>query len=176
MGGGDDDYDGDRGYPRSAKAHFYLVVNGRGAEQLQSTDIHDWFSFGASTSSDFIFVFIDIAFDLRLKKDLQTHKGGKELYRTIKERCPVFLYSVTSIPNLKSLASLEILPANDYQRDVGIIYSKIGRARNATRLNAIKFLKKANGYISLKPSIFGVGANLNQIIGDLLDRLERPAK
>jgi hypothetical protein len=42
----------------------------------------------------------------------------------------------------------------------------------STRRAAIAFLRKVNRYLHLKPNVMGVGANLNDLISDLIEALE----
>jgi hypothetical protein len=63
----------------------------------------------------------------------------------------------------------------NYDRDIDAIYKHMGLNSQTTRMVAIRFLKKVNQYTHLKPNFAGIGINLNEIVEDLLRRLENTA-
>jgi hypothetical protein len=168
-----DDYGGWGG--ASGQDFFYLIVNGRKTPHLSDSDVKSFFRTGVNTSSDFIFVFVDISSDRRLASDLERIEGGAEFYRKIEKMAPVFLITHVSIRHIANAKTIQLLPVRNYDKDVSAIYDRMGVHSPSTRKSAILFLKRVNKYLNLKPNLFGVGANFNDMISDLLDRMERSA-
>ena len=156
------------------KRHFYLIVNG--AEPTTAVDgqaVDSFFRAGVNSQSDYIFVFVDIASDHRLRNDLAKTEAGTALYERIASNSPAFLVCEGPIQKVTDLAGVLVSPIADYDTDVTLLYRQMGFDKPASRRAAISFLKRINRYLHLKPSIMGLGANLNEMIADLLARMER---
>jgi hypothetical protein len=160
---------------RANQRFFYLVVDGSGAGDVNQQDIQSFFRSGMNTGSDFVFVFIDIAVDDRLRQYLSAKKGGVSLYNEIQKKRPVFLISTKSLLNKTDVIDVELVAITNYDRDIDAIYKHMGLNSQTTRMVAIRFLKKVNQYTHLKPNFAGIGINLNEIVEDLLRRLENTA-
>jgi len=155
------------------KPHFYLIV--KSGDEAHSESIQKFFRMGVNTSSNYIFVFIDIRGERRLERDLKQLNGGARLYGEIAAAAPAFLITDGPIPKLESVKAAELYPISDYDKDVDHIYRRMGLHSKAKRMTTIAFLRRVNRHLSLKPSIGGFGVNLNEAITDLLDRMERTA-
>lgn len=168
------DYGGRGVNSEGDKRFFYLVVNGdAGLESVGSVDQQAFFRSGINSGQDYVFIFIDIASDKRLANDLMKRSGGQEFYWRIEQVCPTFLITQKLIKEIRNLELIELYPIKDYTKDVSILYEKMGLHQPGTRKRFIKFLRRLNAYGHLKPNIFGLGFNANEIIDDLIDKLER---
>ena len=154
---------------------FYLVVDGSAEGEVKRQDKQSFFRSGVNTDSDFVFVFIDIAVDDRLRQYLSAKKGGDSLFKEIQKKKPVFLISGKSLLSKTEVEDVELLQIKHYDRDIDAIYRHMGMHSRTTRMAAVRFLKKVNKYLHLKPNVFGLGVNINEIIEDLLRRLEYKA-
>ncbi len=152
---------------------FYLVVKTDRQSAVNQDDIQSFFRAGANTNSDYIFVFVDLTGDDRLCRYLSAKPGGSDLYRQIEQEAPVFLISDKSLTNKKDVSDVRLVKIKDYDGDAAIIYHEMGFDSSDTRRAAIRFLKRVNRYFQLRPGIFGFGLNFNEMISDLLERLER---
>jgi hypothetical protein len=164
------DYAGGGG--RDGKRHFYLVVLGDESNSLTDEHIRSFFRSGVNTGSDYVFIFMDIASDERLHKDLRRLTGNDLLFDDIVAKTPAFLTSDDPIPKLRSAHAIGVYPIKDYEKDIKVLYDKMGIHSLSTRRTAISFLRRVNRYLHLKPNIMGLGANLNELIADLIDLLE----
>src|SRR5262249_30560967 len=140
---------------------------------VSNDHVGKFFRTGVSTGSEYVFVFVDISTDHRLRGDLQRLPKGDILFGEIEDKAPAFLVSPLAIPKLSSAESIEVFPIKSYETDINVIYDKMGIHSSSTRKSAVRFLRRINGYLNLKPSIFGLGANLNEVISDLLDKIEQ---
>ena len=175
------DYGGGGAPPTSQwPRYFYLVVKSSNKNQtLDPIDIQKFFRTGVNTDENYRFSLVDIASDQRLKQDMLKMEGGASLYERLEAQLPAFIISFFGVPQIAGIpqmtvASFErIYPIRDYDCDVQVIYDQMGLEPPSARKAAIDFMKKVNRYFQLKPSIFGIGANVNDIISDLIERLER---
>ena len=119
---------GGGGNPNSPKQFFYLVANWKDPGNFSHKDMQNFFSLGAGTDSEFVFVFIDISTDGRLEKELLKHEGGPAFYEKLKTSAPAFVWSKIAIPNLLNISELEMFPIVDYSKDVEAIHDRIGKA------------------------------------------------
>jgi hypothetical protein len=127
---------------------------------------------GVNTGSNYLFVFMDVASDERLRNDLKRLTGNDFLFDEIVAKAPVFLASDVALPNVRDASSINVYPIKDYEQDIKILYEKMGINSLSTRRAAIAFLKRVNRYLHLKPNIVGVGLNLNEFFSDLIEKLE----
>jgi len=167
-----DDYGGG-GRGGTGVNYFYLVINNAAASDVGGQEIQSFYKTAVNTDGNHIFVMIDISSDQRLAKDLAKVSGGPELYAQIEANASVFLLSPKRIPDLGTIAAVEMVPIKNYEKDIDVIYAKMGLNSATTRASAIAFLRWLNDSFHLKPNIMGLGVNLNQMISDLLARLER---
>jgi hypothetical protein len=164
------DYGGAGG--SDGKKYFYLVIGGLGSHSLADEHISSFFRTGVNTGSEFVFVFIDIASDARLREDLRKITGNDLLFEDIAAKAPAFLATDNLIPELESAHGIHVYQIKDYENDIKVIYERMGINSLSTRRAAISFLRKVNRYLHLKPNIMGIGANLNDLISDLINALE----
>jgi hypothetical protein len=162
---------GDFGGASGAAARFfYLAVNGV-SSQVSDTDIKSFFRTGVNTSSDYIFIFVDISSDHRLRNDLLRLKGGDEVYARLLKNS-AFLISKTRVANIEDIKDIEVIELQNYDDDMDHIYKLMGIHSKSTRAAFIRFLRRVNRYAHLKPNVFGLGANLNDVISDMIEYLE----
>jgi hypothetical protein len=161
------DYGGGHGTPAR---FFYLAVNGA-SPQISDTDIKSFFRTGVNTSSDYVFVFVDISSDHRLRDDLLELKGGDEVYARLLKNS-AFLISKTRMADINDIKDIEVIELRDYDSDMDRIYKMMGIHSKSTRMAFIRFLRRINRYAHLKPNLLGLGANLNEIISDMIDYME----
>ena len=165
------DYGGGHG-PQAAR-FFYLAVNGP-SPAVSDSDIKSFFRTGVSTGSEYVFVFIDVSSDHRLRDDLLEIRGGSELYARVQKN-PAFLISRTRIADVKSADDIDVVDLGNYDQDMDVIYGRMGIHSKSTRQSFIRFLRRVNRYAHLKPNLLGLGANLNEILADMIDFLEKKA-
>ena len=89
------------------KPHFYLIV--KSGDEAHSESIQKFFRMGVNTSSNYIFVFIDIRGERRLERDLKQLNGGARLYGEIAAAAPAFLITDGPIPKLESVKAARTL-------------------------------------------------------------------
>ena len=164
-------YGRDLGGGGSWKRFFYLVVNGR--ESLDSQTEQSFIRSGVNSGQDYVFVFIDIATDKRLYADLIKREEGQKFYEQVEKDAPLFLITDKPVEQIKDVKQIEVCPIRNYEKDVSVLYDKMGLHLPDTRKRFLKFLHKVNQYAHLKPNIAGLGLNLNEILGDWIKRLER---
>jgi hypothetical protein len=152
---------------------FYLIILTDRDSAVKQDDIQSFFRTGTNTNSDYVFVFVDLAGDDRLRQYLSGKPGGADLYQQIEHEAPVFLIADKSLTNKKDVGDVRLFPIRDYERDAAILYQEMGFESPSTRRAAIRFLKQVNPYFQLKPNISGIGINLNDMIADFLEWLER---
>jgi len=156
-----------------ARRFFYLVVDSNQPNVgITSGDLQGFFEAGVNTSSDYVFIFVDIANDDRLRHILSAFQDGEEFYRRVKENTPYFLIMSRIMQEVTDLYEVRGQAIRNYSEDVSLIYEEMGLSSPSTRKAAISFLRRVNRYCSLKPSFFGIGVNINDVITDLIDRLE----
>jgi len=159
--------------PGQPQRYFYLIVRGpTDGNALTRDDVQSFFRSGANTGSDFIFVFVDIASDDRLQKVLSAKKGGDVFYERIESKAPLFLITDRAIKNVENLHTVKLTRITNYEKDVAVLFKEMGFEDADTRKSAIRFLKRVNRYIKAEPTIFGFGIKFNEIISDLLIRME----
>jgi hypothetical protein len=147
--------------------HYYLVIKGDAALNQETTQ--HFYRTGLN-AQDGVFVFVDIGSDSRLHDLLAKVKGGPELYSRIEREAPVFLATDMNIGGITDAEDIELRRITDYQSDLEYIYD--GLANEDWRDRTVNVLKQVNDYAQLKPSLFGIGINLNKLISDLIKRLE----
>jgi hypothetical protein len=151
---------------------IYLVIKGKD-QTVSNDEIQSFFKTGLNSHSGFGLCFIDIASDLRLSDYLSKIKDGDKLYAQLEKSAPAFVVTTQSLLYLSTIDAVEVIPISDYATDVNKIYERMGLTSLSRRLQAIEFLKKVNGYLQLKPNVFGLGFNLNDVLADLIKRLEQ---
>jgi hypothetical protein len=167
------DYGGGGGGVGAAVRFFYLVVkSGEPEGALDPTDVQSFFRSGVNTDESYAFTFIDINSDARLKDDLLKIENGPEFYQRLEASVPAFLITYVPISKLFNASVIKLYPISDYQKDAEVIYEHMGMNTPSVRQAAITFLRKLNSYSHLKPNVLGIGLNLNEVIADLLTRLE----
>jgi hypothetical protein len=152
--------------------YFYLIVKGNSDDALDSSDVQSFFRTGINTGSDYVFVFVDIANDDRLLKYVAGKQGGADFYQEIETKAPLFLIAEKPISNVQNLKEPRIHKISNYDHDLRLIYNEMGFDSPTTRVASIRFLKRVNRYLHLKPNLFGLGFNLNDMIADILNRME----
>jgi hypothetical protein len=168
------DYSGAGGPKTPAGYYFYLVVRSDERERsLDPDDIQKFFRTGVNAGRDYAFTMVDIMTDHRLGEDVLKMENGPAFYEKLDASTPAFLITRFPLHRLKDADDITLHPVTDYEKDVNIIYKEMGLPPVDTRRRTINFLRKVNSYLNLKPSIFGFGANLNEVIADLIKRLER---
>jgi hypothetical protein len=158
--------------PKYPRPFYFIVKDVATGNAVQQKDVQSFFRTGVNTGSDYLFTFVDIGSDERLSKYLAPKPGGDALYKDIEAKAPVFLVSDRAIKNVDDVRTITVHPIKNYTRDVQLIYNQMGFESPTTRLTAIRFLKRVNKYLHLKLNMFGLGVNLNDMISDLLDRME----
>jgi hypothetical protein len=155
------------------KRFFYLVVNGNAGEEKETLNNQQaFFRSGINSGPDYVFIFIDIGSDARLARDLCKRTGGDALYKQIEEKCPLFLITYRPIEHIGDVAAISVRPIKFYEDEVSVLYDEMGIKDLGARKRFVKFLRRVNRYANLKPNIFGIGANVNEIITDLIDKLD----
>jgi hypothetical protein len=170
------DYGGGGGSSTSPnKRYFYLVVKSdqQAPDTLDSKDVQKFFKTGVNSDEGYLFSFIDISSDHRLKADLLKMQNGPEFYEKLSVSTPAFLITYVPIPEIVGTSVIKLCPIKNYETDVQVIYDEMGLAPPSARNDAIAFLRAVNRYVQLKPNVLGLGANLNDLISDLITRLER---
>jgi hypothetical protein len=163
-----------------AQKWFYLVLRTGGDAGLPSEKIarlgnHDINSFVASGANlpDYAFVLVDIGGDARLETDLNKLAGGPELMARIKDKVPLFLITPSPIPQIDDIKDIAYHPIKDYEKDSDVIYAAMGLHRPKKRRAFVRFLKRTNQYLHLKPNILGIGVNLNEMIEHWLEHVDK---
>lgn len=153
---------------------FYLVIKTDQQEgALRSEDVQKFFRTGTNTSADYAFTVIDIATDDRLKNDVLKMEDGPAFYERLEASVPSFLVTYAPMPKIVGASVIKMYPVRDYDKDINVIYESMGLLPLDARKSFAAFLRKMNGYLNLKPNVVGLGVNLNQIIDDWIERLER---
>jgi hypothetical protein len=140
---------------------------------LSDEDINSFYKTGVNTSAAHIFIFYDIARDPRLRNDLRVRHGDNKLYTKIKESIPAFVFCSKRIQDVSDASGVEILAIKNYATDVDYIHKKIGLASASTRGAILRALKTINSYSGIRPGMLGITINVNQMISDLIDWLEK---
>jgi hypothetical protein len=167
------------GSTEPAHAWFYLVVKSDGTltipretvKRLGNHEIDSFFK-TAVKMPDYGFVLVDITTDSRLEAALQQLPGGASLMDRIMSEAPLVLISSIAIPKVTDANTIECFPIRNYDKDIDVIYQKMGIHAPATRRAAIRFFKRLNSYVKLEPNIQGIGFNISKMIADLLDKLD----
>jgi hypothetical protein len=166
------DYGGSGGPP--AGRYFYLIVKSNQTKgALKPGDIQKFVRSGVATSEDYAFTLVDIATDHRLRDDVLKIKNGQAFYERLDAKVPAFLITLAPISKIADADTIRLHPVGDYDESINIIYSEMGLLPLTVRRGFINSLKKVNSYLHLKPNFLGVGANFNEMITDLIARLER---
>jgi hypothetical protein len=168
-----------KGFPRhggcgsdTPSRYFYLIVKSQSPDAtINQDDIQKFVGSAVDSQRGYFFSLLDIATDQRLKDDLLRMTNGAAFFDQLLASVPAFLITYDAIPILKSADKIELYPISNYNNDVQIIYEHMGFARPAVRRGAIVMLEGLNKYIQLKPNIFGLGVNLNEVISDLIVRI-----
>jgi hypothetical protein len=102
---------------------------------------------------------VDLCSDSRLLNSLKNSKNGCELYEKIVSLAPVICISPCFIGNPKTTDSVKILNINEYtpQKLIKIISSRVDKIHERKAFK--EFLKYIDGLLTLKPEVFGVGAD-----------------
>jgi hypothetical protein len=156
------------------KRFFYLVVNGNiGNETVGLKQQQAFFRSGTNSGPDYVYIFIDIGTDNRLGIDLSKRSGGAALYKEIEEQCPLFLITDRPIHQLKDITNIKRHRIDVYDDDVSVLYKEMGISELTARKRFVRFLRRANRYANLKPNMLGLGVNVNEILADMIDKLEQ---
>ena len=164
------EYGGGGGGGAPHQDFYYLVINGEG-QTTSSEEIQNFYRTGINSQSNDIFVFVDVGTDNRLRDDLDKLPGGAELYESIVRQAPVFITTPMRIPMLTDLAKVHLHPITSYETDLDFIYKKF--RHTGWRVRTAATMKQVNAYLQLKPSFFGIGLNLNEMLADLIRQLEQ---
>jgi hypothetical protein len=163
-----EDYSGGGGRGGVGTAYFYLVVNGK--DKTVSVDhIQGFFKKGASLDEKSVFVFVDIATDKRMQQDLKARPGGLALYHETQSKAPVLLISSARLVNV-DLETVELFPIKDFSKEMENIARRVGSLPPEKKSGALRFLKRLNEYVLLRPNVFGLGVDLNKVLSDVIER------
>ena len=157
---------------RKNRRFFYLVTDSGKNKLLSADETQPFFRVGSKTDSKWVFVFVDIAQDHRLREDMETIDGGTRFFREeIKFKAPVLLITTAPLRSC-SIDKIQTVAFDRFEQAMDRIYAEMGVHAPTTRKAVIRFLKQVNRYGHLKPNIFGMGVNFNEIISDLIENWE----
>jgi len=165
-----EDYGGGGRPGKVGANYFYLVVSGKD-KTVSVDDIQKFFKKGASLDDKSIFVFVDIASDERMRKDLESRPDGPALFDRIESKAPVLLISETRLVEADP-DEVELFPISDFDKGMENIARRIGSLSAGKKQGTLRFLKRLNAYVVLKPTFWGMGFNLNEVLSDVIGRLE----
>ena len=83
------------------------------------------------------------------------------------------MLSKSNLSDKNSSNYVQVLPINNYKPDFGVLFMEMAMAPASAQRSTIAGLKRANAYIQFRPSIFGIGINLNEMIKDFIAALEK---
>jgi hypothetical protein len=169
MGAGDGSYPGSAHTP--GVSHFYLVM--KGVEGISNAEIQKFNRLGVNAGDDYMFVLVDITTDKRLGEDLSKLRGGKALFRRISRSAPVFIFSPRRLTDVQKVKDLQTRTIRNFDLDVKALYRRIGVPERSVRERWVSSLEVLNGFVRLKPGIFGMGLDLNKAVGHWLRSLRR---
>jgi hypothetical protein len=152
----------------SGQRYYYLVVDGPSAA-VSSDDIQSFFRTGID--ADELFAFVDISSDKRLETALKAIKDGPDLWDKIKSETPVFLSSAGRIPDAVSAQAIHVRPIKNYRKDAADFL--LLAVSSVDQPKILEVLKRFNKIANLRPSLFGVGLNINAIIDEMIAGIER---
>jgi hypothetical protein len=148
--------------------YYYLVINGP-ATTLKDEDVQDFFRKGVETPDE-AFVFVNIASDARLEHRLNALPNGPELFAKIKEQAPVFITTKVRIPELTDVSGVEVRQIKNYAEDA--VYMSRALIQVNKENKTVERLRTFNKIAHLKPNLFGVGFNLNELIEEIIKKME----
>ena len=88
-------------------------------------------------------------------------------------QAPVLIITHQRIQTLDAAEEIIIHPIRNYDEDSKLIYVHMNLPTPDTAKTFLRFLRRINKYSQLKPNLLGFGLNINDIISDLIDHLER---
>jgi hypothetical protein len=146
---------------------YYLIIKGDAAVNVEQ---EQHFYRTALTEKNDWFIFIDIGCDFSLRDHLAKLPGGPELYSTIEQQAPIVLSAPRPIIDMQDVATIKVRQITDYYADLEYIYKRLSDI--GSRSNVIESIKRFNSYAQLKPSLFGIGININEMLSDVIKRWE----
>lgn len=152
--------------------YFYLIVNGEPDGTVPKEDAQAFFKLGSQTGSEHAFVFVDIGSDSRLINDLRRFNGGAKYVDDLRAACPALVMTEGPIQKLGHIPISAPVRITDFKQTLESIYDRMGVPSSKTKTTAIEFLDALNRYAHLKPNVFGVGVNLNEIISSMIAKLK----
>ncbi|WP_439397268.1 hypothetical protein ACRQ5Q_09190 [Bradyrhizobium sp. PMVTL-01] len=158
-----------------AELYFYLVFNKIPDDPATQEGYNEFYKKGSATSERFIFVVIDLSADKRLQTNLDKTPEGAKFYRKIVDQAPLLAIGTRPLADAENIGNVVLLPITDYKKSAAEIESRIAELAHPVKRKTLDFLKRTNDYLQLKPSFMGIGVNLNQIITDLIKRIEASA-
>ena len=113
---------------------------------------------------------VDLNTDHRMREKLVATDAGKSLYEKLSASAPVICISTKHIGDPGNTEEVELLRFADYEQNpermFAIIDSKM--TTDKERKGFIEWLTLLNEVVVLRPSIFGLGFDLNKVIGKYL--------
>lgn len=158
-----------------AELYFYLVFNKVPDDPATQEGYNEFYRKGSATSERFIFVVIDLSEDKRLQTNLEKTAEGARFYREIVDQAPVLAIGTRPLADVENIENVVLLPITDYKKSAAEIDTRITELAHPVKRKTLEFLKRTNDYLQLKPSFMGIGVNLNQVITDLIRRIESSA-
>lgn len=112
------------------------------------------------------FEIIDLNSDDRLFNSLKKSNEGQGLFKLISDSAPAICISSSFIGNPHNTGDVEIIDINEYTDNSEVLIDTILNRldRDGERKAFVEFLKFVDAVLILKPSIFGVGTDINQHI------------
>lgn len=116
------------------------------------------------------FGYCEITRDPRLKKSLSKTTEGKALFRRLLQEAPVITFSNKILGDAENTEAVKIFPLSDLgdspKSVMDEIYRRIGEANKKANEHNLKKISQLNNILQLKPSLFGLGLNVNNLIDD----------
>lgn len=149
----------------------YLLLAVKSGDEAAGAEVTERFTLAAKYTNDDIGAeVVELTTNHRMRDKLSGSEAGKGLYERIWTSAPVICVSTNYIGHPGNADNVELLRFADYEQSPEKMFMLIDSKMTTASASQgfIEWLKRLNQVLVLRPAVFGLGVDLNKIIGEYL--------